>query len=548
MVMNHKNIALSGAFLLSLSIMSTGFAAKPVDLNLQSSTALSFLSKPTAFPNPIQFVELSRSSGVNNTLHIRFQETYQGHRVWGADGIVHLNDHAGMPLLTALKSAKQKGAMDGVIYTDLDADLQKFQSVAGNEQQKTYALQQMVRDYQTNGAVKGSISDEQSELVVYVDDHNKAHWAYHISFTVTPDSLGMMPAKPVFLVDANSLQVYQTWDNIQTLDLIDAPGGGFGGNKKMGKVIYDGISGHLAKLKVSRDVAATLCTLENKDVVVKGYRSGTIVKYDCKETNLEHNNVYWDGDLEAVNDGYSPPNDALFGGDVIKSLYQQWYGYEVLTQNGRPMQLVMVVHDPIDNAFWDGRKMTFGDGVRMFYPLTSLGVAAHEISHGFTQQHSGLQYYGQSGGMNEAFSDMAAQAAEVFAYGKNSWEIGPEIFKQEGKALRYMCQPSKDCGSKTPGSWCSIDTAKQYRQGLDVHFSSGVYNHFFCALGKADDWTVRKAFEVMIYANDHYWSSTTNFASGACGVLKAAKALGYDTKAVLEAIKTVEIDIDPSKC
>ena len=56
----------------------------------------------------------------------------------------------------------------------------------------------------------------------------------------------------------------------------------------------------------------------------------------------------------------------------------------------------------------------------------------------------------QSGGMNEAFSDMAAQAAEVYAYGvgKNSWQIGPEIFKEKNKALRYMDMPSKDCGVK----------------------------------------------------------------------------------------------------
>src|SRR4029079_4516028 len=127
----------------------------------------------------------------------------------------------------------------------------------------------------------------------------------------------------------------------------------------------------------------------------------------------QHNKLYWDADLHTVNGGYSPDNDALFGGAVIKNMYQQWYGVPVLKENGKPMMLVMVVHNPIDNAFWDGKKMTFGDGVRMFYPLTSLGVAAHEISHGFTEQHSNLTYYGQSGGMNEAYSDMAAQAAEV---------------------------------------------------------------------------------------------------------------------------------------
>jgi pseudolysin len=227
-------------------------------------------------------------------------------------------------------------------------------------------------------------------------------------------------------------------------------------------------------------------------------------------------------------------------------MYEKWYGLPVLTEGGKPMMLNMVVHDPIDNAFWDGRQMTFGDGVSMFYPLTSLGVAAHEISHGFTEQHAGLAYYGQSGGMNEAFSDMAAQAAEFYAYGKVSWQIGPEIFKQEGRALRYMDQPSKDCNGKAPGSWCSIDNVSQYTNGLDVHYSSGIYNRVFYLVGSSKFWTPKMAFDVMLHANMNYWTSNTNFAQGSCGVLKATKDLGLSPTAFKKAFKTV--GVDTSKC
>ena len=67
-----------------------------------------------------------------------------------------------------------------------------------------------------------------------------------------------------------------------------------------------------------------------------------------------------------------------------------------------------------ENAFWNGQQMTFGDGRNRFYPLVSLDVTAHEVSHGFTEQNSGLVYRNQSGGMNEAFSDMAGEAAEYY--------------------------------------------------------------------------------------------------------------------------------------
>src|SRR3546814_8285544 len=90
--------------------------------------------------------------------------------------------------------------------------------------------------------------------------------------------------------------------------------------------------------------------------------------------------------------------------------------------------------------------------------LTSLDVTSHEISHGFTEQNSGLQYSGQPGGMNEAFSDMAGEAAEYFDRGQNDWLVGAEIIKN-GTALRWMCTPTLDGRS--------IDDAADFTSSLD---------------------------------------------------------------------------------
>jgi Zn-dependent metalloprotease len=177
--------------------------------------------------------------------------------------------------------------------------------------------------------------------------------------------------------------------------------------------------------------------------------------------------------------------------------------------------------------------MYYGDGLNTFYPLTSLGVGAHEISHGFTSQHSNLTYEKQSGGLNESFSDMAAQAAEFYSTGHNTWEIGPEIFKANG-ALRYMADPSKDGHS--------IGNAKDYNDSLNVHYTSGVFNKLFYLLGTTKDWDTRKAFDVMVNANMHYWTASSTFADAACGAVKAAKDLHYDVAAVTDASNGVGID------
>src|SRR3546814_18966365 len=61
---------------------------------------------------------------------------------------------------------------------------------------------------------------------------------------------------------------------------------------------------------------------------------------------------------------------------------------------------------------------------------------------------SNLTYSGQSGGMNEAFSDMGGEATEYFWKGSNDFLVGPEIFKGAG-ALRYMNNPPPDGSSRS---------------------------------------------------------------------------------------------------
>jgi pseudolysin/vibriolysin len=136
--------------------------------------------------------------------------------------------------------------------------------------------------------------------------------------------------------------------------------------------------------------------------------------------------------------------------------------------------------------------------------------------------------------MNEAFSDMAGEAAEYFdRNGNNDFLVGAEIFKSSTGALRYMCNPTQD------GS--SIDNAANYYDGLDVHYSSGVYNKAFCVLAKTSGWNTRKAFEVFEGANAVYWTATSDYKDGACGVEKAAVDKGYTKADVTAAFTAVGV-------
>lgn len=268
------------------------------------------------------------------------------------------------------------------------------------------------------------------------------------------------------------------------------------------------------------------------------------MRFHCKTANVVRSNIYrtgYHGDgYDLDNGAYSPTNDALYAGYVINRMYQKWYGVPALTKAGKPMQLVMRVHygKGYENAFWDGKQMTFGDGDFNMHPLVSLGVSAHEISHGFTQQHSNLAYFGESGGMNEAFSDMAAQAAEFYARRSSTWKIGSDIVKQESgyKALRFMRKPSVDGRS--------IDRADEYYNGLNVHYSSGVYNRLFYLMAHKSGWNTRKAFDVMVKANMDYWTPYSTFEEGGCGILSATKDIGLSVADVKESLDEVAIKYD----
>jgi pseudolysin len=545
------------------------YAAEVVDLSKKPVSILnSFISAPTNLRAGVtktdEVKEVSRATDTNKTTHIRMQQYHSGVPVWGADSVVHVPNTPKNSVRFNALAAVPGVSMNGTMYQKLNDDLAASQNMVSNAAQidksKSKALD-LVRDqYGASGEVT------KHQLMVFVDDKNKAHWAYYISSYLRGDGKGRTAVRPTVVMDAVTFDVYESWNDIKTGSV---SGGGYGGNDKTGKLVYDGLPGDLAALSVVRNSNGQ-CYMKNDIVTI--YNANHIessvardITYPCAEQDSKHNNVFWNGSMDAENGAFSPDNDALYAGTVVMQLYKQWYKLPMLiNRDGSPMMLRMYTHydSDFENAEWDSDKeeIHLGDGADELYPLTSLGVVAHEVSHGFTSQHSDLVYANQSGSLYESFSDMAAQAAEQFAWGKTTWQIGPEIMKAPNEALRYMDTPSKDCrpGDK-PGDGCSIDRADQFDalvkfgrqkyhlygdrlQSYIVHLASGVFNHAFYYLATSEGWDVKKAFQVMIHANSFYWTKTSNFKNAACGVVKATKDLHYDTAAVLASFDKVGID------
>ncbi|GAA1891804.1 M4 family metallopeptidase [Lapillicoccus jejuensis] len=171
--------------------------------------------------------------------------------------------------------------------------------------------------------------------------------------------------------------------------------------------------------------------------------------------------------------------DAQYGTDVTWDFYKNTYGRNGIFGTGKGSFNRVHYGKNYVNAFWDGTKMTYGDGDgKQFGPLVSLDVTGHEMSHGVTENSAGLTYSGESGGLNEATSDIFGTMVEFSAANPKqpgNYLIG-EAFDSTHQGFRRMDDPAKDGASLS----CYGPTAPT----VDVHYSSGIGNHFFYLLSE----------------------------------------------------------------
>ncbi|MEU6229867.1 M4 family metallopeptidase [Streptomyces sp. NPDC047042] len=236
--------------------------------------------------------------------------------------------------------------------------------------------------------------------------------------------------------------------------------------------------------------------------------------------------------------------DAAYGAQKTWDFYKDTFGRSGIKNNGVAAYSRVHYGNAYVNAFWDDSCfcMTYGDGASNTHPLTSLDVAGHEMTHGVTSNTAGLNYSGESGGLNEATSDIFGTAVEFYA--ANSSDVGDYLIGEkiningDGTPLRYMDKPSKDGGSRD--AWSST------LGSLDVHYSSGPANHFFYLLSEgsgaktingvsynsptSNGSTVTgigraKAVQIWYKALTTYMTSTTNYKGARTATLSAASAL-----------------------
>ena len=169
--------------------------------------------------------------------------------------------------------------------------------------------------------------------------------------------------------------------------------------------------------------------------------------YDCKQkTDLSRAILLWDSKTNQKITSIAGKN-VIKGGKASWDFYWQLFSRNSIDNKGLLIKQYVHYDKGLDNAYWDGRRMVYGDGDGLvFTSFTSdIDVIGHELTHGVTENEANLDYENQAGAMNESFSDifgiMIKQRFNNQDVKKSNWLIGEKVMIGVKYALRSMKAP-----------------------------------------------------------------------------------------------------------
>lgn len=239
--------------------------------------------------------------------------------------------------------------------------------------------------------------------------------------------------------------------------------------------------------------------------------------------------------------------------------YWDTYDRNSIDDEGTPMKATVHFDKDYNNAFWDGQAMVFGDGDGdIFNRFTiSLDVIGHELTHGVVGDEAQLQYFHQSGALNESIADVFGSLVKQYllkqTVDKADWLIGAGLFTHriKGVALRSMKAPGTAFDDPLLGKDPQPAHMKNFVRTFDdnggVHINSGIPNlAFYLAAASLGGYAWEKAGRIWYEAlRDKQVRPNTGFQRFAKITLRNATRLygatSVETKAVREAWKQVGI-------
>jgi len=477
--------------------------------------------------------------------HVKIQQYFQGIKVYGGEAWVHNSSKKGFDLYTGKSFPTPSLASTEPSINQEEAIALAMEDVAEHTTvDKENHIQHPLYEAPVN---------EGELMIFHVDDHpSKERLAWVL--TIHPNNVSHWK----YFIDAQTGEVLRHFSTICKLDHKvgraceeenHAPtkhtNFSFGGPETIQALDLDGnaktistyeLDGRYFMLDVTKSMFNARSSQLPNDPV------GAIWTLDARSTSpasrsrfepahLSSTTNNWRSDLEAL--GVSAHSNASITYDYYLNTFNR------VSYNGRGSNITSFINVPdengqdMDNAFWDGKYIYYGNGAREFRPLAlSLDVAAHEISHGVVTSTADLEYFGESGAMNEAFADIFAVLIT-----RDDWEIGEDIVNPgtfPGGALRNLADPHNGGTRLGQPGWQPKHLNEAFRGREDnggVHINSGIINHAFYlhsvdqALGGDVLANFLKTEQIYFRALTRYLTSRSGFRNMRESVILSARDL-----------------------
>ncbi len=463
-----------------------------------------------------ELVEVSSFTDDLGMTHTRYQQYHKGLMVIGADYILH--ERNGRVV-----------SANGYLQSGLDLTVQPQVTEREAFQFALNRVGGTLYKWQTEPDL---FSQPQGELVITSQEFLMTPESFRLAYRF--DIYAEQPlGRYVVDVDANTGEIINFYNRIHTANVAAS-----------GSSLYNGTVSFTAD-QVSTNNYRLRQTVSGNGIETYDMNNGT--NYGAA-TDITSSSTFFGGDGAAVN--------AHWGAEQTHSYYLTKHGRNSYDGNGSVIRSYVHYSINYNNAFWDGQRMTYGDGDgSTFSPLVSIDVVGHEITHGVTEHSANLAYTYESGALNESFSDVFGESIENYATGSNDWLIGAQI-DLTGNGIRNMSNPNEDGDPDTyKGDFWFTGSS----DNGGVHTNSGVQNFWYYLLVNGGSGVNDNGFSYNVtgigltkaaaiaYRNlTVYLTSSSNYSDAYLGALDAATDLygagSAEYNAVSDAWDAVGVD------
>lgn len=463
--------------------------------------------------------------------HSRIQQTFKGVPIYGAEMIVHANDY------------QVKSLSGRIVPTPSGLSIEPaFSKNTAIEKAFAYLSKITIVSPVKNSGIQLAKAGQKAELTIYKKE-GRPVLAYEM--TLRPNIL----ERWVLFMDANTGEIIDTYNHTCTFD----------GIFKSSAKDLNGITRAFRIYETQNTyflIDPTKEMFDQNNSQLPNSPIGTIWTIDAKNSSIA-------GEMELSHvtsaDGLTWNATAVSAHHNASECYEYYrttFNRNSLNNKGGNIVSVINITDEngqgMDNAYWNGEFMGYGNGNQGFKPLAgALDVAGHEMTHGVIENSARLEYRNQSGALNESFADIFGAMID-----RDDWTLGEDVVKANAfpsGALRSLENPNQG-GQRDPGYQPKNMNQYVYLRDVPsednggVHINSGIPNHAFYLFATATGMDKSKAEQIYYQALNNYMTRTSRFVDLRLAVIQSAKDLygdGGEANAARAAFDGVGI-ADPS--